>query len=229
MDTSMGSNHATGSDDSGPMLAHVGRTLWDNVPFSLFASVLLLIAAAPASLVATSISPVIAWPLLVLCTGPVWAGTMAASGRLLEGDAVTLPVLLTLIRRHAWAVIRISVVPAIVGIILLGSLQVIDRNPDATWIVIPLLLDLGVAVVVGIALVPIFTLVTGRGLTGTDAWLAAAGIAIARPVPVLGTLTLFGLATWAAVIFGPVAVLVLGPFALLCSAVTHEALPDPGR
>ncbi len=227
MGASVRPNRATGSDDSSRMLLHVGRTLWDNVPATFFASVLLLIAASPALLVATGGSWVIAWPLLLLCTGPVWAGIVAVSGRLLDGDAVTLPAMLELIRRRAWAGIRIGIVPAIVGMIQFGSLQLLDQNPHAGWIVIPLLLDLGVAIVVSTSLVSIFTLSVARGATGAELWLASAGVTISRPIPVLGTLSLFGLVAWVAAMAGPLALIAVAPLAVLCAAVTRDALPEP--
>ena len=48
--------------------------------------------------------------------------------------------------------------PAVVGGILLGSLQLLDRDPEARWLAVPLLLDAGVALVVATSLVSIFTL-----------------------------------------------------------------------
>lgn len=225
MDAPATSRPATGgSHDSDHLLLHVGRTLWDNLPASCAASVLMLIAAAPGLFLVTGISWLVGWPLLLLCTGSVWAGITAASGRLLDGDAVTLPAMLGLVRQHAWTGIRISVIPAIVGLILLGSLEMLDRNPHAGWIVIPLLLDLGVAIVVFTSLVTIFTLATSTPApTSADLWLASAAVTISRPIPVLGTLALVGLVLSLAAMIGPVALIALGPLAMLCVAVTRDA------
>lgn len=227
MPTPVRSTRAPASDDPSQILPHVGRTIWDNVPTSLLGSVLLLIAASPALLVATSGSWMIAWPLLLLCTAPVWTGIVVAGGRLLDGDTVTLPTLLALVRRHAWTGIRIGIVPAIVGMILFGSLHLLDRNLHAGWIVIPLLLDLGVAIVVGTSLVTIFTVSTDYAATGIELWLASAAVTISRPIPVLGTLALFGVVAWVAAMFGPVALIAVAPLGIVCAAVTRDALPAP--
>ena len=227
MTASAGSKRTAGPHDPGHMLIHVGRTLWDNVPASGAASLLVLIAASPALVVGIGLSWVIGWPLLMLCTGAVWAGIVAACARLLDGDACTLPAILGLVRQHARSGIRISIVPAIVGPILLGSLHLIDQNPDAGWIMLPLFLDLGVAIVVGTSLVTIYTLAIERRASGTELWLASAIVTISRPVPVLGTLTLFGVAAWMAVTVGPIALIAVAPLAMLCVAVTREAWSDP--
>lgn len=227
MDASAPSKRATASHGSDHMLIHVGRTLWDNVPAWCLASVLMLIAAAPALFLATGISWVIGWPVLLLCAGPVWAGIVATGARLLDGDACTLPTMLGLIRQHAWTGIRISMVPAIVGTILLGSFHLMGQNPDAGWIVIPLFLDLGVAIVVGTSLVTIHTLAIERRLHGAELWLGSAIVTISRPVPVLGTLTLVGLVTWVAAMVGPITLIAVAPLAMLCVAVTRDARPEP--
>ncbi len=227
MDASTESKRAAGRHDSDHMVIHVGRTLWDNVPAACAASLLMLIAASPALFLAIGLSWVIGWPLLILGTGPVWAGIVAASGRLLDGDACTLPTMLGLIRQHAGSGIRISIVPAIVGLILLGSLEMLDQNPHAGWIMLPLFLDLGVAIVVSTSLVTIYALATERRATGAELWLASAIVTVSRPIPVLGTLTLFGLVAWVAAMVGPVALIAVAPLAMLCVAVTREARPDP--
>ncbi len=212
-------------DRSNHLLPHVGRTIWDNGPQLLFGSVLLLFAAWPALLLATGTSWIAAWPVLMLCMGAVWAGIVAASGRLLDGDAITVRAMFELIRLNAVTGLRTSVVPAITGTILLGSARLLDRNPEASWLAIPLLLDLGVAIVVGTSLISVFTVATTSGLTGTDLWLASAGVTISRPVPVLGTVTLFGIVIGMTAAFGPTALLALAPLAVLCAAVTRDALP----
>lgn len=227
MDASTKSGHANGLHDTDHLIIQVGRMLWDNVPASCIASVLVLIVAAPALMVAVGISWVLGWPLLVLGTGSIWAGIVAANARLLDGDACPLPAMLGLIRLHGSTGFRIAIVPAVVGTILLGSLHLMNQNPDAGWIVIPMFLDIGVAIVVGTSLVTIYTVGIERHATGADLWLASAIVTIIRPVPVLGTLTLFGLVAWVTAMVGPIALIAVSPLAMLCVAVTREARPAP--
>jgi hypothetical protein len=212
--------------EADPLLLHVGKTILDNVAVLLFGSLLLLAAAWPGLFLATGASWAIAWPLLVLCTGPVWAGIVAAADRLLDGNAVSVRGLLGLVRNQARAGLAIAVVPAVVGGILLGSLQLLDQTPDARWLAVPLLLDAGVALVVATSLVSIFTLAASRALAGIDLWLASAQVTIGRPVTVAGTVTLFGIVAWLALMVGPVALVLVGPLAVLGAAVTRDALPD---
>lgn len=211
-------------DDSNRLLLQAGRTIWDNAPQLLFMSVLLLIAALPSLYLATATSWAIAWPLLMMCTGPVWAGIVAATARMLDGDAVGSRAVLALIRRHGLGGARIGLVPAIAGAILIGSYEIMERQPEATWLAVPLLLDLGIAIVVALALVPIFAIAASRGLSGVDLWLASAGLAFANPFPVLGTATLFGAVAWTTSMIGPVALLALAPLAVLATAVTRDTL-----
>ena len=227
MNTSMKPDRIQEIDEADRLLVHVGKTIWDNLPQLLFASVLLMLAAYPALFVATGALWQLAWPAFVLCAGPVWIGTIAASGRLLDGDALTIRALVSLIRRYARTGITISIVPALAGAALAGSYSLVDRNPEHGWLVAPLLLGVGFAIVLCVALVGIFTIATERGLSGTDLWLASVGVAISQPVPVLGTLTLFGVVIWVTAVFGPVVLVALAPLAVLCSAITRDAIQTP--
>jgi hypothetical protein len=227
MDVSMKPDRVRDTDEADRLLVHVGRSIWDNLPQLLFASVLLMIAAYPALFLATGTLWPLAWPVFMLCAGPVWIGIIAASGRLLDGDALTLRAMLALIRRQARTGIIISIVPALVGLALAGSWSLVDRNPGDEWLVVPLLLGIGFSIVVCVSLVGIFTIATERGLSGMDLWLASVGVAISQPVPVLGTLTLFGVVIWITAVFGPVALIALAPLAVLCSAITRDAIQGP--
>jgi hypothetical protein len=217
---------AVHEDESNRLILHAGRTMWDAAPQLLFMSMLLMIGAFPALYLATATSWTIAWPLLMVCTAPVWAGTIAACAWLLDGDVVSTRQVLALIRCHGLAGVRIGLVPAVVGTILIGSIGILDRQSDAAWVAVPLLVTLGIAIVVGLALVPIFAIATTRALPGVDLWLASAGLAFRRPIPVLGMATLFGLVFWVASIIGPVALLALAPLAVLNAAVVREMLGD---
>jgi hypothetical protein len=214
-------------DDADRLLVHVGKTIWDSLAQLLFGSVILMVAAYPALFLATGNAWPFALPVLLLSAGPAWMGIVTASGRLLDGDVVTMRAMLSLVRRHARAAIVISIVPAIVGAILAGSFFLLDQNPGTGWLAAPLLLALGIAIVVCTALVGIFTIASDRALGGLDLWVASVGVAIARPVPVLGTLTLFGVVAWVTAVFGPVALVALAPLAVLCAAITRDTLPAP--
>lgn len=206
------------------LLPQVGRTIWDNTPVLLVGSLLVSAAAAPGLVLATGSWWALGWPVLVLGAGSVWAGIVAVAGRLLDGDGVTLAGLLRDVRRHAGAGTRIAVVPAVVGGILFGTLEALDRTPDAGWLAAALLLDAGGAIVVATSLVSVFTLAVERGLAGRRLWLASAGVTITRPAPVLGTVTLAMMTAWIAMVAGPVALVLIAPLAVLGAAVSRHAL-----
>ncbi|MDQ3657268.1 MAG: hypothetical protein M3457_19615 [Chloroflexota bacterium] len=224
MDPSVTSNRTLESVDADDLLPHVGGTIRDNVASLLLASILLMAAAYPALFLASGASWAVAWPVLVLCAAPVWAGIIASCGRLLDGDAVSPREVMRAIHRQARTGIGIGVAPAIAGVILLGSIAIMDRHPDAGWLAVPLLLDLGLAIVIGLAMVPIFAIAAMCKLSGIDLWLASAGVVIARPVPVLGIVTLFGIVLWLSAVLGPVTLLALAPLAVLCTAITRGAV-----
>ncbi len=226
MNSPMTSNRTLESVDPDRLLPHVGGTIRDNVAPLLFASILLMAAAYPALFLASGASWTVAWPALVLCAAPVWAGIVASCGRLLDGDAVSPLAVMRAIRRQAGAGIGIGVAPAAAGVILLGSIAIMDRNPAAGWLVVPLLLDLGLVIVIGLAMVPIFTIAAMRQVSGIDLWLASVGVVIARPVPVVGVLTLVGIVLWLSAVLGPVTLLALAPLAVLCTAITREAVSN---
>jgi len=226
MDPSVTANRTLESVDADDLLPHVGGTIRDNVAPLLFASILLMAAAYPALFLASGASWTVAWPALVLCAAPVWAGIVASCGRLLDGDAVSPREVVRAIRRQARAGIGISVAPAAAGAILLGSIAIMDRNPDAGWLAVPLLLDLGLVIVIGLAMVPIFTVAAMRQVSGIDLWLASVGVVIARPVPVVGVLTMVGIVIWMSAVLGPVTLLALSPLAVLCTAITREAVSN---
>ncbi len=213
-----------GENVSDHLVRHAGETIWANVPPLLFMSGLLLAAALPALYLATAIGWTIAWSLLTLGTSPVWAAVMAASDRLIEGDAVTNRQVLALVRRHGRAGLRIGLVPSIVGATLLGCFAILDRQPQAGWAVVPLLLGFGIAAVVALTLVPIFTVAANTGLTGVTLWLTSAGIAFANPFPMAGAALLAGMIVLGAASIGPVALLLLAPLAVLNAAVSRDAL-----
>jgi len=226
MNSPMTSNRTLESVDADDLLPHVGGTIRDNVAPLLFASILLMVAAWPALFLAGGASWTVAWPALVLCAAPVWAGIVASCGRLLDGDAVSPLAVMRAILRQAGAGIGIGVAPAAAGVILLGSIAIMDRNPAAGWLVVPLLLDLGLVIVIGLAMVPIFTIAAMRQVSGIDLWLASVGVVIARPVPVVGVLTLVGIVLWLSAVLGPVTLLALAPLAVLCTAITREAVSN---
>lgn len=213
-------------NESDHLVRLAGATIWANVLPLLFMSMLLSIATVPALYLATAMGWLVAWPVLATGVAPVWAGVMAASARLLEGDAVTNRQTLALVRRHGRAGLRIGLVPAIVGTLLLGCLAILDRQPQAGWVAVPLLLGLGIAIVVALALVPIFTVAAEAGLTGVPLWLTSAGIAFANPFSTIGTALLLGMVVWGAAGIGPAALLGLAPLAVLGAAVSRHALDD---
>lgn len=222
----MTSNRPPESVDAEGLLPHVGHTILDNIAPLLFASILLMAAAYPALLLASGASWAVAWPLLMLCAGPVWAGIVATCGRLLDGDAVGPLDVVRAVRCQARAGIAIGVAPAVAGAILLGSIAIMDRNPVAGWLAVPLLLDLGLVIVIALTMVPIFVIAAMRQMSGIDLWLAGVGVVIARPVPVVGIMTLFGIVLWMSAVFGPVMLLALAPLAVLCTAITRGAVSN---
>lgn len=223
MDISAKSTTASAPDRSDLLLIHIGHTIWDSLPQLLFASMLIATVAWPALFLATVMSWLIAWPVLVLCICPIWAGTVAAGDRLLDGNTLTLRTLVALIRQSARRGLGIGVVPAVLGTALLASFQILASNPNARWIAAPFLLGIGLAIVVSIALIPVFSLANRSDLRGPALWLASAGVAIVQPVPVLGTLTLVGMMVWATMVLGPSVLIISAPLGVLSAGIVREA------
>ncbi len=205
------------------LLVHVGHTIWDNLPVLLLSSMLLVTVAYPALFLATTVSWLVGWPLLMLCLCPIWAGTIAASDRLLDGDVVSARALLALIRRSIPTGLRIGSVPAAVGTMLLAALQLLASSEHAWWIAAPFLLGVGMALVIAISLVPVFSLANQTDLRGPALWLTSAGIAFRQPVPVLGTLTLLGMMVWTSMMLGPAVLIASAPLGLLCAGIIRQA------
>lgn len=223
MDASANRNPGPRSDTPDLLLVHIGHTIWDSPPRLMFASMLLVTVAWPAIFLATAISWLIAWPVLVLCICPIWAGIIAASDRLLDGDIVTVSGLFALIRQSATSGLRIGIVPAVVGTALLALLQLLAADPNAPWIAAPVLLGIGLAIVVSVALVPVFSLANRSELRGSALWLASIGIAIIRPIPVLGTLTLITMMLWVTMVLGPAVLIAAAPLGVVCAGIVREA------
>lgn len=225
MDISAKSTTAPTPDGPDLLLKHIGHTIWDSLPQLLFASMLVATIAWPAVFLATAVSWLIAWPVLVLSVCPIWAGTVAAGEHLLDGNTLTLRMLAILIRKSARSGFRIGVVPAVVGIGLLAALQILASS-NAGWIAAPFLLGIGLAIVVSIALIPVFSLANRSDLRGSELWLASAGVAIAQPIPVLGTLTLVGMMLWATVVLGPSTLIASAPLGVLIAGIVREGQPS---
>ena len=226
MDISAESTTPRAPDEPDLLLKRIGHTIWDSLPQLLFASMLVMTVAWPALFLATAVSWLIAWPVLVLSVCPVWAGTIAAGDHLLDGNTLTLRMLATLIRQSARSGLRIGVVPAAVGIGLLAAFRILASNSNANWVAAPILLGIGLAIVVSIALIPVFSLANRSDLRGSGLWLESAGVAIVQPIPVLGTLTLAGMMLWATMVLGPAALIASAPLGVLSAGIVREEQPS---
>lgn len=211
-------------DGSSHLLLQTGRTIRDNLHTLTGLSLFLLIVALPWFVIASLTSWLIVWIPLMLTTAPIWATMIAAADQMLEGNAVTLPKLATLLQRHSRSGFEIAILPALAGTLLLGTIAALNQTPGNAWMMMPVALGFGLSLATSLLLVPAFNVATRSGDSMMKRWQASAYITATRPTEVVGTLVLGGMVLWLAAGLGPAALLLLGPLAVLICAVTR---PNP--
>ena len=208
-------------DGSNHLLLEVGRTIRDNLHTLFAMSLAFLAAALPWVMLATFTSWVVAWAPLVLTTAPVWATIVASADRLLAGETAPWRIVANDFRRLALPALRIGLLPALWGTVLLALAPDMD---EALWTGMVVLVLAGIAVAIVVLLIPAGPLAARYGLSGLTLWQASAAIVVRRPAQVLGTVVLAGLGIWLTLAFGPAALLGAAPLGVLVAGIT---MPDP--
>ena len=114
-----------------------------------------------------------------------------------------------------------SIVPAGIATVLLGTLRILADHPHERWLLLPLFVDGSVATLALLGSFSAFSLATTGGLRGTALWRASLATAGRQPMTTLGTLALLTLGGVAIGVAGPlVPALLVAPFAVYLSATT---------
>jgi hypothetical protein len=209
-------------DGSSNLLLEVGRTIRDNFHILAGLSLLYLAVALPFVIFATVTSWAIAVAPLVLVTAPVWMAIVASADRMLAAEGTPWRSLADDLRRLAWPAVRIGIVPALCGSLLLA---IAGRNASSPLHATLLVALGGGAVAIVVLLIPAVPIAARTGVSGLTLWQASAFVALRRPAQVLGTVTLAGIGIWLTFAFGPAALLGVAPLGVLVAAIT---MPDPG-
>jgi len=208
-------------DGSGNLLLQVGLTIRDNFHTLAGLSLVFLAAALPWVVLATLTSWAVAWAPLVLATSPVWAAIVTGADRLLVGEASPWRTTGGDLSRLAWPAVRIGIVPALCGTVVLA---LGTGSDNAVWQDALLLATLGITAAVVVLLIPAIPLAVRHGLSGPVLWQTSAVVVVRRPMQVLGTVALTGIGLWLTLTFGPAVLLGTAPLGVLVAAIT---LPDP--
>jgi len=208
---------ANRADDRLPL--HVFTTIRANLGLLLFIDAALSIATLPVIATVWAGGYLMAPVVAMLLVGPFWMGAVAVTDDLARDTVASPWNYLRLVRRHAARSIGISLAPAAVAVILLGTLDVFSAHPDKKWLAIPLFADCSVAVLVVIACFSAYSL-GAIGLRGRSLWAAALTRAASRPAATAGSFALVILIGLAIVRLTPLAALLAAPFAVLLST-TH--------
>lgn len=179
------------SAPTAPLLVRACALIWQHLLLILCADVLLLLAALPVFAVwLLGLSVPAIW-IAALTLGPVWAGISACANRLVDGEELSARALFGETRRHWRAGVAISALPALVATLLLGTLSILAAYPRMSWLYLPLLIDVCLAILVGLACLSAYPLVVARQLRGWRLWKVALAVTMLRPANLLATLALF--------------------------------------
>jgi hypothetical protein len=205
-------------------LVRLGRLIWTELPVMMVINLLVTLAAAVIAMTVVSMA-VVAPLLAALLLGPVWIGAVAVSERMLTGDAVGMRDLVTAIRRHARTGIGLAAVPAIVAMLLAGSISILAAHEEQRWLLAPIAVDATLLSVLLLGCITAFPLAVMSEARGMARWIVALALAGRQLVAVMGIAALLVLLALSVQLIGPwLAMLAAGPLALLCAAVTRDAL-----
>jgi len=168
----------------------VGKTIWSNLPLLLAMDAVLFVGAVPAVTLFFGGSFLLAPLVGALTLGPLWAGTVASTDRMIRDEIVSLRTFAKMVRYHAGRGVRVSVIPAIVITAILGTLAILEARPDVRWLFIPLFVDASVLILVLLAGFSAVSLVTTGGLKGWTLWRTSLQVVAADPMITLGTMAL---------------------------------------
>jgi hypothetical protein len=208
-------------------LMQVGRLVWTELPVLMLISLLATLAATVTmgvALAVAALAPLVAAVLL----GPAWIGSTTVCVQLLAGDAAGARGLVLAIRKRWRTGTGLSMPPAIVAVILIGTASIRGSHEGQAWLLLPLGVDALALILLLLGGVMVFPLSVMTGLRGRDCWLAALALVGRNVVSTLGIAAFFVLLALSVRYLGPILLLIAaGPLALLCTAVTRGAIAEP--
>lgn len=169
----------------------VGRTIWDNLFLLLVMDAVLFVGAVPAISLFFTGGFLLAPLLAALTLGPLWAGTIAVTDRLIQDEAVSLRKFAQNVRCYARHGITVSMIPALVVTAPLATLTILQARPNEQWLFIPLFVSSTVSTLVFLAGFSVFSLATTGNLRGRALWRVSIALVVANPVITLGTVGIF--------------------------------------
>jgi uncharacterized membrane protein YesL len=191
MKTMKGQYMETWSTPDAPWPARVLRLIWEHMSLLLCADLLLCLALVPPAL-----AWLIGWPLLApwvaaLTLGPTWAACVLVAQRLVSGETATWRDLCEAGRRHWRAAVGVSLVPALLVTLLLGTWSILAAHPRMIWLYLPLFVDGCMVTLALLASFAAFSLRVERGLRGLTLWKVALAITALRPARLVLVLAFF--------------------------------------
>jgi hypothetical protein len=189
----------------------------------LCADLLLCVALVPAALVWLMGLPLLAPWIAALTLGPACAATSAIANSLVRGETATWRDLLIAGKRHWRAAVGVSLVPALVATLLLGTWSILAAHPRMTWLYMSFFVDGCIATLVLLASPSAFSLSVVRGLRGLRLWKIALAVTMLRPLRMLGVLALFLLLVLGLLLFNAgLLPLLCAPLAVSLAALTNQ-------
>lgn len=178
------------ASDDPRLLVKAGQTIWEQLPLLLLIDIVIMFAVFPAAAMWLGGLPYLALVAAVIACGPVLAGAFAMADRMNRDDVVTARTFARLVRRHALHGVAVMAVPGAVAMAFVALLDGLSRYPDATWLMVPLLLDCSVAMIVAMASIAVLSLATTGNLRGWQLWRASLAVGVAQPLATFGALAL---------------------------------------
>jgi uncharacterized membrane protein YesL len=204
----------------------VAHAVWTNLPLLVVLDAVVVVAAVPTLVAVLSGGYLLAPAVAALTVVPAWAGVVAATDRLVAGDAVSWRTCAELLRRHARCGVALGSVAALVATAALGTLALIAANPGQLWLLLPLSADGIVAVLLVLAGLSVFSLATTAGLRGWTLVRSALELAGTHRMATAGSLALLILLGFAASWLPGLAAVVPAPLAVYLSACTAAAVQN---
>ncbi len=206
-----------------PLPVCVVRLTWEHLPVLLCADMLLCAALVPVALAWLLGLPLLAPWIAALTVGPAWAATSAIAARLVRGETATWRDLLSMGKRHWRAAVGVSLVPALVCTLLLGTWSILAANPRMTWLYVPFFVDGCAVTLVLLASLSAFPLSVTRGLRGLSLWKVALAVTMVRPARLFAILALFLLLALVLLLFNAgLLPLLCAPLAMALAALNNQ-------
>jgi uncharacterized membrane protein YesL len=176
--------------ESSKLPIQVGRAMWSNLPLHLAMDAALFVGAIPAIALFFGGGSVLAPLVGALTLGPLWAGTVATTDRMIRDEAAGMRTFAENTLRYAGQGVVVALVPAIILTSMLGTLAILDVRPDERWVLVLLLVDGTMLTLAFLAGLSVFSLATTGGLSGWTLWRASLETVVVGPVTTLGTVAL---------------------------------------